>query len=144
MYNVLTEITLKNGIDVGNARAGRIKEAEVRQETLNAVVDTGAWTLVINEETRLRLGLRELGADTVRLADGKPSPCTVAGPVELIWKDRRMSCDALVLPQATEILLGAIPLEALDLTVNPRLGEVVGAHGDQPLHRLYTFRIDRV
>jgi hypothetical protein len=61
----------------------------------------------------------------------------VVSPVELIWKNRRMVCDALVLPYATEILLGAIPLEALDIVVDPRFGEVVGRHGDQPLHRLY-------
>jgi hypothetical protein len=30
--------------------------------------------------------------------------------------------------------LGAIPLEALDLTINPRKEEITGAHGDQPLH----------
>ena len=29
---------------------------------------------------------------------------------------------------------GAIPLEAMDLTINPRKEEVVGAHGDQIIH----------
>jgi clan AA aspartic protease len=137
MYDVFTEITLKNGGDAAKARDGLIKETEVRQETLQAVVDTGAWTLVINEETRAKLGLKALGTDTVSLADGKSIPCTVAGPLEVVWKNRRASCDAVVLPGANDILLGSIPLEALDLIVNPRLGEVVGAHGDQPLHRLY-------
>jgi clan AA aspartic protease len=137
MYDVHTEIILKNGIDAGKADEGLIKETEVRQTVVQAVVDTGAWTLVINEDIRIKLGLKIQGMDTVTLADGAASPCMVAGPLEVVWKDRRTSCDALVLPHANEILLGAIPLEALDLTVNPRLGEVVGAHGDQPLHRLY-------
>ena len=53
-----------------------------------------------------------------------------------IWKNRRTTCEALVLPDAEDILLGAIPLEALDLTINPRKEEVVGAHGDQILHRV--------
>jgi clan AA aspartic protease len=136
MYEVHTEITLKNGLDVGNAKKGIIQKTEVRQETIQAVVDTGAWTLVINEETRIKLGLEPLGTDTVSLLDGATSPCTVVGPLEVWWKDRRATCDALVLPQANEILLGAIPLEGMDLVVDPRAGEVVGRHGDQILHRL--------
>ena len=137
MYDVFTEITLKNGFDIGKAKEGSIKETEVRQETVKAVVDTGAWPLVINEETRLKLGLDTWGTDTVKLADGAPIPCTVAGPLEVIWKDRRAMLDAVVLPHADDILLGAIPLKALDLIVNPRLGKVVGAHGDHTLPLLY-------
>jgi clan AA aspartic protease len=137
MYEVYTEITLKNGVDVGNAKQGLIKKTEVRQETVWAVVDTGAWTLVINEETRVKLGLEPLGTDTVNLADGASSPCTVVGPLEVWWKDRRATCDALVLPHAGEILLGAIPLESMDIIIDPRAGELVGRHGDQIIHRLY-------
>ncbi|MDR2491545.1 MAG: hypothetical protein LBD20_09120 [Spirochaetaceae bacterium] len=137
MYDVFTEITLKNGLDVGKADEGLIEKSEVRQMVLKAVVDTGAWTLVINEEIRQKLGLKDFGKDWVNLADGGSSPCTIAGPLEVTWQNRRMTCDAIVLPNAKEVLLGAIPLETLDLTVNPRLGEVVGVHGDQVLHRLY-------
>jgi clan AA aspartic protease len=133
MSLVKTEITLKNSIDVGKSRQGLIKETEIRQLTVNAYVDTGAWTLVINEETRKKLGLDIVGSDSGTLADGKKTKYDVAGPLEVIWKDRRTTCEALVLPNAKNILLGAIPLEALDLTVNPRR-EVVGAHGDQILH----------
>ena len=50
--------------------------------------------------------------------------------------NRRTTCEALVLPDAEDILLGAIPPEALDLTINPQKEEVVGAHGDQILHRV--------
>jgi hypothetical protein len=72
----------------------------------------------------------------VNLADGAASPCTVVGPLEVWWKDRRATCDALILPHADEILLGAIPLEGLDLMVDPRAGAIVGRHGDQVIHRL--------
>jgi hypothetical protein len=40
-----------------------------------------------------------------------------------------------VLPDATDILLGAIPLEGMDLTINPKR-ELVGVHGDKELHRV--------
>jgi clan AA aspartic protease len=135
MSLVRTEITLKNTEDKIRAKRGLIKETEIRQITVNAFVDTGAWTLVINEETRKKLGLDITGSDSGTLADGKKAEYNVAGPLEVIWKDRRTTCEALVLPDAKNILLGAIPLEAMDLTVNPRR-ELVGAHGDQILHHI--------
>jgi clan AA aspartic protease len=135
---VYTEITLKNGLDVGNAESRLIKKSDIRQTTLQALVDTGAWTLVINEDIRKQLGLRILGTDTepATLADGSKVFYQIAGPVEVHWQNRRTYCDALILPNANEVLLGAIPLEAMDLTVNPRTLNVMGAHGDQALHTL--------
>ena len=109
MSLVHTEITLKNAIDVATAKKGLIKEPEVRQATIQALVDTGAWTLVINEATREKLGLDILGTDSGTLADGTDGAYNIAGPLEVLWKDRRTTCDALVLPNANEVLLGAVP-----------------------------------
>ena len=136
MSVVHTEITLKNALDAGNARKGIISEQEIRLVTIQALVDTGAWTLEINEETREKLGLDIVDRDSGTLADGTRAIYDVAGPIEVIWKDRWTICVALVLPNANEVLLGAIPLEAMDLMVHPRLEEVVGAHGDQIVHRV--------
>jgi len=55
---VYEEITLKNNYDVTNFKHGLIKESEIRQITVQALVDTGASTLVINEEIREKLGLK--------------------------------------------------------------------------------------
>ncbi|MDR1788240.1 MAG: aspartyl protease family protein [Treponema sp.] len=137
MYEVHTTITLRNGKDVMKAEMGLIKEAEVRQVTLDAVVDTGAWCLVINEETRAKLGVEVTGTDTVNLADGGRTECSTVGLIETWWKDRHYTHDALMLPDSKEVLLGAIPLEAMDLIVDPRQGTLIGAHGDQIVHRLY-------
>ena len=134
MSIVHTEITLKNALDVGKEQEGLIKNHEIRQTIVQALVDTGAWTLVINEAIRDKLGIQIIGKDFGTFADGTKESFNVAGPLEIIWKDRRTICVALVLPTADEVLLGAIPLEALDLTINPRKEEVIGAHGDQPLH----------
>jgi hypothetical protein len=51
--------------------------------------------------------------------------------VEVHWKNRDTACPALLLPGAQEVLLGAIPLEDLDLLVDPAGGELQGAHGDE-------------
>jgi clan AA aspartic protease len=137
MSIVRTEITLKNAEDVMKVNAGIIEEPEIRQVTVNAMVDTGAWTLVINEDIREKLGLRILRRDfSGTLADGTDVECDVSSPIEVIWKNRGTTCEALVLPHADDILLGAIPLEAMDLIVHPRLEEVVGAHGDRIVYRI--------
>ena len=134
MSLVYTEITLKNSIDVANVMSGIAKDHSVRQATVRALVDTGAWTLVINETTRKKLGLHIFKTAKGTLADGTKSEYCLAGPVEVNWKNRSTNCDALILPEADEILLGAIPLEAMDLMIHPRTEEVVGVHGDQIVH----------
>ena len=135
MSIVYAEITLRNMMDVDDAQRGRIEEHEIRQMTVQAVVDTGAWTMVINEETREKLGLDDKGYGEATLADGKEDLNKMAGPLEVRWKNRRFVGEALVLPGAKDILLGAIPLEAMDLTINP-LRELVGVHGDRVIHRV--------
>jgi predicted aspartyl protease len=47
-----TDLTLKNAVDVVNAKQGLIKADEVRQVTVKAIVDTGAWTIVMNDDPR--------------------------------------------------------------------------------------------
>ena len=70
------------------------------------------------------------------LADGTKASYKLAGPLEISWKDRSVICEAVVVPNAEENLLGAIPLEAMDLIINPRGEELIGAHGDQIMHTL--------
>ncbi|MDR1445640.1 MAG: clan AA aspartic protease [Treponema sp.] len=144
MSLVYTEITLKNAVDVAIAKAGMVKEHEIRETTVRAQVDTGAWTLIINDEIRQKLGVETLKSEQGTLADGSTGLYELVGPVEVIWRDRSTNCDALVLPNADEILLGAIPLEALDLIVNPRAEEVAGAHGDQIIHSIKTYSKNKV
>jgi hypothetical protein len=105
------EITLENPADVGMARRGFIKESEVRRLTVKALVDTCAWTLVINEATRAKLGLRILGPSTSEAADGVEVAGFTTEPVNIYWQDRYTGCNAFVLPNETEVLLGALPLE---------------------------------
>jgi clan AA aspartic protease len=134
MSIVHTEITLRNARDVYKAEDGIITEKDIRQTTVKALVDTGAWTLIINEDMCKALGLKMTGTETSSLADGTEAVYNLAGPLEVRWKDRRAVCEAMVLPNAGEVLLGAIPLEAMDLIVHPRKEEIVGAHGDQIIH----------
>jgi clan AA aspartic protease len=135
MSVVYTELTLKNEIDSAFAKRGYIKADEIRQTIVQAIVDTGAWTIVINNETREKLGLDDKGLGEATLADGQKAGYPMAGPLEIWWKNRHLVCEALVIPDAPDILLGAWVLEGLDLTINPKR-ELVGVHGDIVMHRV--------
>jgi clan AA aspartic protease len=131
------EITLENIKDRGFAERGYIKESEIRTLKVEAMPDTGAWTLVINEDVRQELGLTIKETSQSTLADGKANTYGITEGVEIRWKDRYTVLPAVVVPDAKDILLGALPLEAMDLMVDPVHQRLVGVHGDQPLHVLY-------
>jgi clan AA aspartic protease len=131
------KITLINARDMGNAKEGLIPDKKVRSISVEAMPDTGAWTLVINEDTRQKLGLTIIETSRSTLADGKTSVYDVTEGIGIRWKDRGTVLPAVVVPDAKDILLGALPLEAMDLMVDPVNEKLVGVHGDQPMHVLY-------
>jgi len=131
MGSVLAEITLRNGADIVRAHHGHITEQSIRSTTVTALVDTGATTLVIGEELRKKLGLAVVGTRTVTLAGGSKTFCNVAEPVQICWKDRTSLIRPWVMPDEEDILLGVIPLEEMDLIVDPINQKLVGAHGDE-------------
>ena len=131
MGEVREKITLANAVDVANVGRGYMPETEVRQMTVEAVVDTGAWLVVMNDGTREQLGLAAVKDGTARLADGKSQPCKITEPVDVYWKDRFTTCRAMVLPGVNEVLLGCIPLEDMDLSVNLMERRLEGTHGDE-------------
>ena len=69
-------------------------------------------------------------------ADGRRVDCTVSTPVKIHWEDRDSVVRTVVLSDSQEILLGTIPLEEMDLIVDPQKLKVIGAHGDKPIIRI--------
>jgi clan AA aspartic protease len=135
MGNVYTEITLKNGGDVTNVSRGITTDKDVRSLTVTALVDTGAVSLVINDDVCKKLGLEIEGMRTAKLADGGKINCKITEPVRIYWQDRDATCQAVVLPES-DVLLGVIPLEFMDLVVDPVAEKLVGAHGDRIVSRI--------
>jgi len=136
MGEVSAEITLKNGADIILAQKGHIPEQNIRSLTVTALVDTGATTLVISENLRKKLDLAIVGTRTVTLAGGSKASCNVTEPVQICWKDRTSSVRAWVMPDEDEVLLGVIPLEEMDLIVDPVNRSLAGAHGDEMMGRI--------
>jgi clan AA aspartic protease len=133
---VRIELTLKNAGDATNAKRGIINEPEIRQTTVTAMVDTGAATLVINEAVRKQLGVEIESEYVAELADGSDHGYFLTEAVKIHWKNRDTVCQAILVPNASEVLLGAIPLEAMDLIINPLKQELTGAHGDKIVYRI--------
>jgi clan AA aspartic protease len=125
------DITLANAIDAGLSRRGTIDKADVRQMNVSALVDSGVYLLTIDESLKIQLGLDVLETREIELADGSLKECEIVGPVDLHFKNRRTVCHALVLPGATEVLLGAIPLEDLDVLIDPKSQQLI-VHPSRP------------
>ena len=81
------------------------------------LVDTGAVHLCLPEHMVIQLKLKELEQREVTLAIGQRITVPYCGPVEIHFKNRRCFTGAMVM--GDEPLLGAIPMEDMDLVVIP-------------------------
>ena len=120
----MTRVKLSNSFDLEQARLGTIAPKDVRSVEIDALVDTGAINLAIPEDVAERLGARALRKRRVRVADGRSLEVHDVGPLDIELLGRGMTGDAIVLPRGPTPLLGALPLEYLDLVVKPATGEV--------------------
>lgn len=85
---------------------------------VDALVDSGAVHLVISEHLKLQLQLDEIDQKEVILADGTRKLVPYVGPIEIRFKNRTGFAGALVM--GDQVLLGAIPMEDMDLVVIPK------------------------
>jgi clan AA aspartic protease len=136
MGHVNTQITLKNIMDVYKAKAGIIQEPEIRQATIDVMVDTGSTMLVINGQLFRQLGLGVTGERRITLANDAKETCKLTDAVEINWEDRSITMPALVVEDAPDFLMGVLPLEGMDLIVDTVNQKLVGAHGNQPVYRV--------
>jgi clan AA aspartic protease len=92
---------------------------------VSALVDTGATFMCVTEEIALQLGfdITEVMQQMVTLADGHQRKVPKIAPVEIAFENRTYVTEAVVL--GNEPLLGVIPLEAMDLMVDPRLQRLI-------------------
>jgi clan AA aspartic protease len=122
---VYAEIELINGGDLEMARRNIIGQEEVKRMRVNALVDSGAYMLCINENIQEQLQLPVVEKRKGQMADGSIVEYNVVAPVELKFKNRRSTCSAMVLPGDSEPLLGSIPLEDMDVLIHPLRQELI-------------------
>ena len=107
-----TTIMLRNPLD------GRLAPYEA-----NALVDTGAQHLCLPNHVAVQLQLQTVQEREVSTADGKKHKCPYVGPVEVTFGNRTCFVGALVL--GDDVLLGAVPMEDLDLVISPANQSVI-------------------
>jgi len=83
-----------------------------------ALADSGANHLCIPEHVQVQLQLEEIASKEVTLADGSKKLVPYVGPIELRFKNRVGFAGALVM--GDQVLLGAIPMEDMDLVIIPK------------------------
>ena len=85
---------------------------------VDCIVDSGATFLCIPEHVSKQLQLLELRSREVVLADGVSKMVPYAGPIKVEFENRECFVGAVVIGDQT--LLGAIPMEDMDLVIHPR------------------------
>ncbi len=92
--------------------------AQMPLET-SCLVDSGATYLCIPQHIAVQLGVSELQKREVILADGAAKLVPYVGPIKIEFENRICFVGAMVL--GDQCLLGAIPMEDMDLVIHPKL-----------------------
>ena len=122
---VYADITLINGEDLILAKRHIIGEDEIKQMTVSMLADSGAYMMAINENIQEQLQLPVKERRKAQMANGSVEEYDVVGPIEVKFKNRRCNIDAMVLPGDNEPLLGAIPMEDMDILIHPLRQELI-------------------
>ena len=130
---VYANITLINGGDLEMAQRHIIGEEEVKKMDVNMMVDSGAYMMAINESIQAQLELRFIEKRKAILADGSVQEYDVVGPIHVKFQNRTAICSAMVLKGDSEPLLGAIPMEEMDVMIHPRRQELI-VNPDHPYY----------
>lgn len=100
-----------------------VRDNSLAPVTVHALVDTGAVHLCIPEAVAVQLNLEEMERRQVTIADGSTKAVPYVGPIKVSMGNRSCFTGAMVLGNQT--LLGAIPMEDMDLVVLPSTRQVV-------------------
>lgn len=93
------------------------RKPELLPVEADALADSGSVHLCIPEHVRIQLELDEIDQKEVTLADDTRWLVPYVGPIEIRFKNRVGFTGALVL--GNQVLLGAIPMEDMDLVIIP-------------------------
>ncbi len=142
MGRVRTEVTVENMGDLWAVKSGVRPPDQVRRLIVkDALVDTGATTLALPTRLIQQLGLSKVTEKRVTSSKGTHQ-VNIYDAVRVTIMDRFCTVDVMEVPDDVPVLVGQIPLEMLDLVVDPQGGRLIGnpAHGGEHVLELYLFR----
>lgn len=93
------------------------RKPELKPLAVNALADTGALLLCIPEHIALQLDLQTESQREVTVADARSMNVPYVGPIKLVFENRMCYVGALVM--GDEVLMGAVPMEDMDLILSP-------------------------
>lgn len=117
---VYADVELISGDDIVLHRHGFLTEDKIKRINIRALVDSGAYMLVISERIKDQLDLTVIETQVFRLANETEIRAEVVGPVEVRFENRSTTVRAAVLPGDVEVLLGSIPMEDMDVVIDPK------------------------
>ena len=98
------------------------KDSSLKPIQVEALVDTGAITICIPEHVAIQLQLEEIEKREVTTADDRAHVIPYAGPVQIRFENRTCFTGALVVGDS--VLMGAVPMEDMDLVISPSGGSI--------------------
>jgi clan AA aspartic protease len=122
---VHAKIELWNASDLALFRLNKLDQEFLRKVMVTALVDTGAYYLCINQDIAAQLGVPFIEKKLAEMADGTIREFDIVGPIEVRFQNRKTTVDAMVMNGNTEVLLGAIPMEGMDVLVHPLQRELI-------------------
>jgi clan AA aspartic protease len=132
--------TTEQGTPVGLVYADISLTHYYSRQSVNVrtMVDTGTTHMIVPAHIARELGfdLEEVSTYSLTIADSRRVRCPRIQPVEIRLGDRTYVTEAAVL--GDECLMGVLPLEAMDLVVDPKNECVIPnpAHPDGPTFRV--------
>ncbi|MEI7903048.1 MAG: clan AA aspartic protease [bacterium] len=102
---------------------------ELSPLTVQALVDTGAMTICIPEHLAVQLQLAEIEKREVTTADERSHVVPYVGPIQIRFQSRTCFTGALVIGES--VLLGAVPMEDMDLVLSPS-GRTIAVNPKSP------------
>ena len=119
MGKIIQKARLTNSADMMATRAGKLSTAKVRSVDVELLVDTGAAMLCLTPDVIQQLGLQRTHEREV-ITGNRRVKRAVYNPVLIQIFDREADLNVMEIPTGTPLLLGYLPLEALDLYPNPK------------------------
>ncbi|MEO7178493.1 MAG: clan AA aspartic protease [Allosphingosinicella sp.] len=104
-------------------RLANAARPELEELDANALVDSGAIDLCVPLHVALQLKLDTLEQREVTTADGRKQIVDYVGPIRVEVFGRKAFTGAMVMGDV--VLLGAIPMESMDVLVDPRRQQLI-------------------
>ncbi len=123
MGRTFVDVEVENFKDLEDRRAAGNGHVKVRKLKVRALVDTGSALLCLPAKAIRKLGLHRNRSTRVRTANGVVER-GIYQAVQITILERQCLGEVMEIPEDVPPLLGFIPLESLDLVVNPKSNRV--------------------